>query len=435
MTTNDVFGRNLSTWLHEDAEHHVPDHLAEVLQRTAATRQRPAWSSLERWLPMDTTLRPRLITLPRGGRLVLVAALILMLSALAVIAVGTYQTRVPDPFGLARNGMIVTSRDGDLYLMNQATTESRLVPAGDDRAFDFSPIFSRDGTKLIFLRSDGPLPSSGPAVLTLYVAKADGSEARPLTPPTRALDWFDWSPDGTSVAFMSRGGLYVVDIDEAKPRQIKNTGTMHFPTWLPPDGKEIVYRLESARPAIYAIAADGTGERRQLSTTPANNRFDYQSIAVSPDGAHITFTRWESDVPDADTAGWWPRVYALEVKTGEEMLFPTAPGTGQRGLASYSPDGSLVAYARVYRTGAFQIVVANADGSGNEREIGPRKTGPRDGSEIPASWAFTPDGTALMVRYGDDAEGTTQLLPLDGSPATSLGSGGFEFVDMQRLAP
>ena len=41
--------------------------------------------------------------------------------------------------------------------------------------FDFSPIFSRDGTKLVFLRSDGPLTE--PAVLTLVVANADGSGA------------------------------------------------------------------------------------------------------------------------------------------------------------------------------------------------------------------------------------------------------------------
>ena len=54
MTTNDAFGRNLSAWLHEDAAHQVPDHLEEVLQRTVTTRQRRAWSSLERWLPMDT---------------------------------------------------------------------------------------------------------------------------------------------------------------------------------------------------------------------------------------------------------------------------------------------------------------------------------------------------------------------------------------------
>ena len=434
MTTNDVFGRNLSTWLHEDAEHHVPDHLADVLQRTAVTRQRPAWSSLERWLPMDTTLRPRLVTLPPGGRLLLVAGLLIALALLAIFAVGSWQSRLPDPFGLARNGLIVTSRDGDIYLIDKATTESRLI-AGGEEGFDFSPIFSRDGTRMVFLRSDGPLPETGPAVLTLFVAKADGTEPRALTPPTKALDWFDWSPDGASIAYMSRGGLYVVDVDEGKPRQVKGTGTMHFPTWLPPVGKDIVYRLESqANPGIYAIAADGSGERRLLSMTPPNNEFDYQGIAVSPDGSKVTFTRWLSDVPDVEANGWLPRVFALDVKTGKEVPFPTPDGTGQhRGV--YSPDGKLVAYARIYRTGGFQIVVANADGSGNERTIGPRKPGRPDGSDVQATWAFTPDGTALMVRYGDDAKGTTHLMPLDGSASTDLGSGGFEFVDIQRLAP
>ena len=427
MTTNDVFGRNLSTWLHEDAEHHVPDHLAEVLQRTAATRQRPTWSSLERWLPMDTTFRPRLITLPRASRLVLVAALTIILAALAIIAVGSRQSRLPEPFGLARNGMIVTSRNGDLYLTDQAATEPRLIPGGEE-GFDFSPIFSRDGTRMVFLRSDGPLPLTGPAVLTLFVANADGTAARAVTPPTEALDWFDWSPDGTRIAYMSRGGLYVVDLDEGKPRQVKNTGTMHFPTWLPPDGKEIVFRLESAaNPGIYAIAADGTSDRRPLSTTPAINKFDYQGIAVAPDGSHITFTRWSE-------AGL-PRVFALDVATGEETAFPMSTGVGQVGGATYSPDGALVAYARILAPGGFQIVVADADGSGNERAIGPRKPGPPGGTEVPASWAFAPDGTALMVRYGNDAQGSTHLIPLDGSAPTDLGSGGFEFVDVQRVAP
>ena len=423
MTTNDVFGRNLSTWLHEDAEHHVPGHLAEVLQRTATTRQRPAWSSLERWLPMDTTLRPRLITLPRAGRLVLVAALVVVLAALAIIAAGTYQRRLPEPFGLARNGMIVTSRDGNLYLMNQTTTDSRVIPGGEE-GFDFSPIFSRDGTRMVFLRSDGPLTE--PAVLTMVVANADGSEARDLTPPTRSLDWFEWSPDGKRIAYVAAQMLWVVDVDGGEPRKIVGTGPAFFATWLPPDGKDIVYRLETNGPGIWAIAADGNTARRRLSTTPANNEFDYQSLAVSPDGSHVTFTRWSE-------AGL-PRVYALEVATGEETIFPMSAGVGQRGIVMYSPDGALVAYARVLRAG-FQLVVANADGSGNERTIGPEKPGPPGGTEIAASWAFTPDGTALMVRYGDDAQGTTHLLPLDGSPATDLGSGGFEFVDMQRLAP
>ncbi|HET7168764.1 MAG TPA: hypothetical protein VFI69_06140, partial [Candidatus Limnocylindrales bacterium] len=189
----------------------------------------------------------------------------------------------------------------------------------------------------------------------------------------------------------------------------------------------------------FAIAPDGTGKRRPLSTAPANNEFDYQSIAVSPDGSHVTFTRWFSHGPDGrpypSSLGWLPRVYVLDIATGTEVALPTPAGTGQSGPAVYSPDGALVAYARVYREGAFQIVVANADGSGNERTIGPRKPGPTDGTDVAAWWNFTPDGTALLVRYGNDEWGTTQMLPLDGSPATDLGTGGMDFIDMQRLRP
>jgi hypothetical protein len=224
------------------------------------------------------------------------------------------------------------------------------------------------------------------------------------------------------------GRLYGVDVAGDEPRQLARSSSAHFPTWLPPDGKDIIFRVEGLNPAVFAIDAGGMGETRQLSKTPANNRFDYQSIAVSPDGKHITFTRWSEQAV--------PRVYALDVATGQEMVFPTIVGIGQRGSAVYSPDGTHVAYARIHREGAFQIVVANADGSGNERTLGPKKPGPPDGSDIGATWAFTPDGTALLVRYGNDDEGAMHLLPLDGSPESILlDTGGFEFVDVQRLAP
>lgn len=433
MTTNDAFERNLSIWLHEDAEHHVPDHLEEVLQRTATARQRPAWSSLERWLPMDTTFRRSVLSRPTPARqLALLLLIALLIAAFVALAVGSRQSRLPDPFGLARNGTFVTSRDGDIYLMDPTAKDTRLIIGGD--GFDFSPIFSRNGTQMAFLRSDGPIAE--PAILTLYVAKADGAEIRSLTPPTKSLDWFDWSPDGARIAYMAQGALWVVDVAGGAPRRLRAAEPVHFPTWLPPDGREIVYRQESDSPGIFAIAPDGTGQGRRLSKTLANNIYDFQSIAASPDGSKITFTRWSSNVSDVDEAGWWPRVYALDVETGQEMPFPTAERAGQRGLVAYSPDGTLVAYARIYRQGAFQIVVADADGSGNERTLGPRKPGPRDGSSVNASWAFTPDGTALVVRYGTDDAGATHLLPLDGSPESILvDRGGFEFVDVQRLAP
>jgi hypothetical protein len=434
MTTNERLERTMSAWLRDDAAFRVPDHLDEVLAVTRDTRQRPAWSSLERWLPVDTTFRPRLFTVPSAARVIAVAALLLLILAIAILAVGS-QPRLPEPFGIARNGVFLTSRDGDIYRIDPKTAESQPLGLGD--GFDFSPIFSRDGTKFTFLRSDGPLTE--PAVLTLYVANADGSDLRAVTPPTESLDWFDWSPDGTRIAYMAEGSLYVADLAGGDPRRLAGAGRIHFPTWLPPDGKEILFRVETNNPAIFAISPDGDAKRRAVSKTPANNRYDYQSIALSPDGSHLIFTRWAENGPDGEPyparLGWLPRVYVMDIATGAEVVLPTRSGTGQRGGA-YSPDGKLVAYARIYREGAFQLVVANADVSGNERTVGDKRPGKPDGSDVNATWTFTPDGKALLVRYGNDTQATTNLVPLDGTPPTSIeGSGGFEFVDVQRLAP
>ena len=55
MTLNDGFERTVSDWLDEQAGRGTPGYLDEALARTTRTRQRPAWSSLERWLPVDLT--------------------------------------------------------------------------------------------------------------------------------------------------------------------------------------------------------------------------------------------------------------------------------------------------------------------------------------------------------------------------------------------
>ena len=429
MTTNERFERTMSAWLTEDAAYRVPDHLSEVLAVTRETRQRPAWSSLERWLPMDTTFRPRPFAMPSGARLIAVAVLLLLIAAIAIFAVGSQQ-RLPPPFGIARNGIFMTSSGGDLFRVDPVTGDS--TPLGLGEGFDFSPIFSRDGTRFMFLRSDGPI--TGPAILTLYVANADGSGLRAVTPPTESLDWMDWSPDGTQIAYVAKQQLWVVDIAAGEPRRIEGVSAAHFPTWRPPDGKEIFFRRETRSPAILAISSDGTGEPRLVSKTLANNQSDYQGIGMAPDGAHVTFTRWFQNVPDVRENGWLPRAFVLDVVTGAEMALSTEPGTGQV-AGPYSPDGKLIAYARIYRTGGFQLVIANADGSGNEKVIGGKRPSKADASDLRATWAFTPDGTGLVVRYGTDDQGETYLMPLDGSSPIGLGSGGFEFIDVQRLAP
>jgi dipeptidyl aminopeptidase/acylaminoacyl peptidase len=420
----DTFGQKLSTWLREESEHRVPGHLDEVLVKTATVRQRPWWSSLERWLPMDLTTphTPSFARAPRLAGLAILIVVGLVLLGLVALVAGSRRP-LPEPFGLARNGAWVSSSGGDIYTVDPVTSVSKPLVIGE-AAFDFSPVYSRDGSKLAFLRSDGPLED--PVRLAMMVMDANGSNLRELVPATASIDWFDWSPQGDRIAYMASGDLWVVALAGGPPTKLETGGSIHFPTWLPPDGREIIVRRETSTPAILAIRADGTG-RRTISRAEANNQFDYQSIAVAPDGSAVTFTRWASDGA--------PRVIAMDPATGAETLFPTTAGARQRGPVVFSPNSKLVAYARVFPEGGFQIVLANADGSGDVRTLGARMPSLPDGSDVAATWAFVPDGTALFVRYGTDENGSTHLLPLDGSPESTIVSGSFNFVDVQRVAP
>ncbi len=340
MTTNDAFERNLSTWLHEDAEHHVPDHLAEVLQRTATARQRPAWSTLERWLPVDSTFRHPCSPGPcRCGRWRSSCSSACSSERSWHSPLARRQTA--GAFGLARNGMLVTSRDGDIYLLDQTTHESRL--AVGRHGFDFSPIFSRDGTRMVFLRSDVPLASNEIAILTLYVANADGSEIRALTPPTKSLDWFDWSPDGTRDRLHGAGRL----VGRRRRRWQAATTSGRRAGRISRHGCHRTAGRSStaARPRARGSSrshADGTSPPRPLSKTIANNRFDFQSIAASPDGASISFTRW--------SLGGSARVFAIKSRRAGDGL-PDGGRHRSAGGVVYSPDGNLVAYAQIFANG------------------------------------------------------------------------------------
>jgi Tol biopolymer transport system component len=428
MTTNDAFERNLSVWLHEDAEYHVPEHLEEVLQRTAAARQRPAWSSLERWLPVDMTFRRSVFARPTPVRqFALLLLIALLIAAFVAITVGTHRT--PPPYGLARNGDVVTSRDGDIYRIDRTTSAESLLL--DDAAFDFSPVYSRDGTMIMFLRSDGPVAE--PAILSLMVANADGSNVRALTPPVESLDWLDWSPSGSQIAYISRvngdGIITVVNVDGSGSTRLPTGQPAHFVTWMPPDGAEILYRGEQSKssdtpPGIFAIRPDGMSPPRKISIRSPNNEFDYQSLTVAPDGSRVSFARF--------TSNGTPSVVILDLRSGEETVLPHPPGASQRGGGVFSPDATLVAFSRIYGDRTYQLVVAPADGSSEGTALGPRQSGETEGS----AYVFTPDGSAVISMYGSDDQRALWQFPMDGSPGSIVTEGGtFSFTDVQRLAP
>lgn len=258
----------------------MPDHLEAVLRETSVQPQRPAWSSLERWLPVDTTFRPRLFNAPRVNQVLLVAMLILGLLAALLLYAGSQQHKLPPPFGPAKNGIIYSSGNGDIVKVDPVTLTRTTIIGGS--TFDFGPGFSRDGRKILFLRgtSDCGEPDCG---LSLMVANIDGSGLHAVTPAWQSMDWADWSPDGSRIAFLSANQhglgrvLGIVNAD-GSDLKVDIVGRSVYPAgWLPPNGDEIVFRGEQTSPVadpvlgIYAIKPDGTGERRLTTRTPEND--------------------------------------------------------------------------------------------------------------------------------------------------------------------
>jgi WD40-like Beta Propeller Repeat len=428
MTANQDFERQLGAWLRDDSAGRVPDHINQVLVQSVATRQRSWWSSPARWLPFDADRRVR--TIPFDGRrslllMVIVAAIV---AALLILAVGS-RRHLPPPFGPARNGAVVVSQNGDLFSVDPKNGLATLLAGNSKEDDDFGPVFSRDGTKLAFLRS-------AIGGLEIVVANADGSAAHVVSPAVEGLDWLDWSPDGTRIAFLSQvpatagHHINVVNDDGSALTTLEVGRPANQISWLPPDGTEILFRGEHVidsdpPPGIFAVRPDGT-RPRQISTGPALNVNDYNDLAVSPDGRFVAYR----DVAFKGGQGF--RVRILDLQTGEDRILPADPATASQGGPGFSPDGRSVMYLRWFADASTQIVVAPVDGSSTGIPLGPHGPLGPDGPTI-NNYGFAPDGMAVFANY--DAEKVARLLPVDGSPGVLIARGDLALVTYQRLAP
>ena len=194
MDRTDDFALTVSAWLHEDARHHAPDDLDAVLRRTRTERQRPAWSSLERWLPMDIVASRTAFDRPAYVRgLALLIVLALLIAAVVRRAEQARGRPLPAPFGLAQNGAVVVERrwrhpcarpeDGhDLAAHRGRVVRLRPDLLARRHEVPVPPRPRRSPTWIPACRSSSPTPTA--------------AAARPVTPLVRGLDWLDWSPDG-----------------------------------------------------------------------------------------------------------------------------------------------------------------------------------------------------------------------------------------------
>ena len=155
--------RLLSTWSEDAYSPPAPPYLSQVLERTRRTKQRRAWASLERWLPMSVTTDRQAApgALRLAWILLIVLALVVAAAGIAVVGARLFAPATGIPQGrdavLALASLEGSNGDkGDVYTFKADGTGLRQLSgqvAGavtSGAGFESATSWSPDGRRIAF---------------------------------------------------------------------------------------------------------------------------------------------------------------------------------------------------------------------------------------------------------------------------------------------
>ena len=423
MTQIERIEQRMPELLSELAAARVPDYFDDMLGQTGRTRQRPAWASIERWLPMDVIARPTIVRAPALRPLLVLVLIGLLIAASVALYAGSQQTRLPAPFGPARNGsMFFSDTDGVIYSFDPATEARTAIVTGPDPYS--GPTLSRNGQTLAFHSSD--------MVGQVFVADVDGSNVHALDGTYSEIREMDWSPDDRQLAIIStvagEPSLTIAEADGSGATTLPLDHQVNTARYLPDGRLAFIGPQEpgmdcggpdaSDEPcALLVVNADGTGREVILPGTS----FMGLGLSPAPEGGSLIYPRWGADEHGT--------VHVVDIASGQDRVLPVdgmALGVIESNRADFSPDGSQILFDRYEADGDHWAVAPVAGGP--PVSIGPEWPDRAEGTFTQASWS--PDGASVIAYYptlsGDDelwlldptGGGEDRRLPLsvDGAP-------------------
>ena len=421
MTSEPTFDRQLRELMAElAAPGDTAPAIDHVVSVTRSLRPEPRWLVLLKERPMRTS--SVLVAGSPPMRTGLVFAIIALLVAIAAtVAVGALvlrQPTVPPAYGPAGNGLIAYAADGDIVVTDASGTQTTPITGGP--AIDTMPLFSKDGTRIAFIRRE-----PGSTTRQVMVANADGTALLAASPDLIDVQAFDWSPTGERLALLgtTRTGttpsLFVTGADGSDWTEL-NRGALDprdFVAWRPPAGGELVFRAHPASgdpaAALYAITPEAGAIPRPLMEPAMPEPIENPAVVepeLSPDGRFATYWTWGPN--EAGEIDAWGRV--LDLDTGDERIATTWGGSA----SPVTPDGRWVV-----GVGA-RLEVEPLDGSAPSRTLGP---------EIePAGVhvAISPDGTTVLVT---ESTGVRTLVDFETGAATPLDVSSDDHASWQRV--
>jgi Tol biopolymer transport system component len=234
--------------------------------------------------------------------------------------------------------------------------------------------------RLLLLTCDA-VPPEGKGASHLRTMRPDGTGFRTIlrfegvgTYGNCTIDQATWSPNGKTVLYSTFRGIWTIrGADGKRKRSVLDVGS--HTAWAP-NGREVVFvqRVEESQAdALFRVGVDGSGLRR--ITTPVES--DIYGPSWSPDGRTIAFTVYDNGQESIWTVGangsrlrkiaekgrmpdWSPDSRRI-IFTDRLGILTMAPDGSRRRYvtppvledetfqATYSPDGSKIAYVRDWR--------------------------------------------------------------------------------------